>query len=102
MAIAASLLMMFEFMHFSIGRTASIEPFVTLFLLIEYFSYIVISKHVNQGLLLLLFYATYSQQQLVFHWRLPANGVRFILPLLLFCILIYGELIKQKLTILQG
>jgi dolichyl-phosphate-mannose--protein O-mannosyl transferase len=97
-AIAASLLMMFEFMHFTIGRTASIDPFVTLFLVVEYFF---LYRYVEAR----KFGANFHS---VLRYLLPA-AVSFGLALsckwnalysapFILCILIYGELIKQKFT----
>lgn len=98
-AIAASLLMMFEFMHFSIGRTASIEPFVTLFLLIEYFflyRYIEARKSGASfaAVLRYLFAAAIS-----FSLALTCKWSALYSAPFIVCILIYGELIKQKLTV---
>ncbi len=97
-AIAASLLMLFEFMHFTIGRTASIDPFVTLFLVIEYFFLYRYIEARKSG-------ATFRS---VLRYLLPA-AVSFGLALsskwnalysapFIVCILVYGELIKQKFT----
>ncbi len=98
-AIAASLLMMFEFMHFSIGRTASIDPFVTLFLAIEYFFLYRYIEARKSGasfaavLRYLLAAAISFALALACKWNALYSAPFIVL------ILIYGELVKQKLTL---
>lgn len=97
-AIISSLLLMFDFMHFTMGRMASIDSSATLFILCEYyflykyFTYRM-DRQLNNALRSLLFCGLFFGLAAATKWQ----GL-YTIPLLFIC-LIYVEIFRDKLSI---
>lgn len=94
-AIISSLLLMFDFMHFTMGRMASIDSSATLFILCEYyflFKYFTyqMKNQPNNALRSLLFCGLFFGLAMATKWQ----GL-YTAPLLLIC-LIYVEFFRKK------
>lgn len=97
-AVLATLLLMVEFMHFVMGRFASLEPFVTLFLLLEYyFLYRYLDARVNgidykKASRNLLYAGVYFGLAMSSKWNALYSAIMIIL------VIVYAELIRNKTT----
>ncbi len=96
-AIISSLLLMFDFMHFTMGRMASIDSSATLFILCEYyFLYKYFSfrmgQQLNNAVRSLLFCGLFFGLAMASKWQ----GL-YTAPLVFIC-LTYVELFKNKLA----
>ena len=95
-AIAATILIMTEFMHFTLGRSASLEPFVTLFLILEYyFLYDYVDRRVhgatfNSTFKSLLYGAIFFGLALSCKW-----SALYSVPVILW-VMVYAELIHNR------
>lgn len=98
-AIIAMVLLMCEFMHFVLGRIGSLEPFVTLFLFLEYYYlYRYIDNRVNG-----ISYKIASRNLLYagIYWGLAISSKWNALysALMIIMSIIYVELIRNKSSI---
>lgn len=95
-AVIATILLMCEFMHFVMGRISSIEPLVTLFLVVEYYYlYIYLDNRAN-GVSYKIASKNLLYAGVFFGLAISSKWSALYSALMIFLVIVYAELFRNK------